>query len=94
MDLILWRHAEAVELPLGQTDYELDLARELTPRGQKQATRMASWLDRQLPEHIKIAVSPASRCQATALALGWTKLTAALVPMLNVFQLRIALLLV
>ena len=70
MDLILWRHAEAVELPLGQTDYELDLARELTSRGQKQATRMASWLDRQLPEHIKIAVSPASRCQATALALG------------------------
>ena len=34
MNLILWRHAEA-------QDAEPDLARELTPRGRKQAERMA-----------------------------------------------------
>ena len=44
MDLILWRHAEAFDLAEGQTDLE----RALTPRGEKQAARMAAWLDRQL----------------------------------------------
>ena len=46
MDLILWRHAEAMEaLPDGD-----DMARTLTGRGDKQAARMAAWLDRQLPQ--------------------------------------------
>ncbi|HCL86559.1 MAG TPA: histidine phosphatase family protein, partial [Comamonadaceae bacterium] len=44
MDLILWRHAEAIEA----RDGEDDLQRALTPRGEKQAARMAAWLDRQL----------------------------------------------
>ena len=66
MDLILWRHAEAHELADGQTDLE----RALTPRGEKQAARMAAWLDRQLPEGVRILCSPARRTEQTAQALG------------------------
>lgn len=62
MDLIFWRHAEAVELQVGGDD----LDRTLTARGYKQATRMAGWLDRQLPESARILSSPARRCQDTA----------------------------
>lgn len=69
MDLILWRHAEAEELPADVHDVS-DLDRSLTPRGEKQAARMAVWLDRQLPERARILVSPARRCEQTALALG------------------------
>ena len=65
MDLILWRHAEALDPVDGQDD----MARSLTPRGEKQATRMAHWLDRQLPEGTRILVSPARRTEQTAKAL-------------------------
>lgn len=70
MDLILWRHAEAEEGPDGDPEAGSDLARTLTARGDKQAARMASWLDRQLPVSARILVSPARRCEQTALALG------------------------
>lgn len=40
MDLILWRHAEAEELGEGMDD----LTRALTPRGEKQAAKVAAWL--------------------------------------------------
>lgn len=73
MDLILWRHAEAHEHPdplHGQQGDPLDMARRLTHRGEKQAARMAAWLDRQLPEGARIYASPASRTEQTALALG------------------------
>lgn len=70
MDLILWRHAEAHDLPPGETEAGSDLERALTSRGEKQAIRMAGWLDRQLPEGARILVSPARRCEQTALALG------------------------
>ncbi|HAL38090.1 MAG TPA: histidine phosphatase family protein [Polaromonas sp.] len=70
MDLILWRHAEAEDWPEGDPLGSRDLERALTPRGEKQAFRMASWLDRQLPEGARIVVSPARRCEQTALALG------------------------
>jgi phosphohistidine phosphatase len=63
MDLILWRHAEAEE---GGTD----LARELTPKGQKQASRMAAWLLQRLPSRFALISSPAARAQQTAQALG------------------------
>jgi phosphohistidine phosphatase len=66
MDLILWRHAEAQDLVEGHED----MARALTSRGEKQATRMAGWLDRQLPEGTRILVSPARRTEQTVLALG------------------------
>ena len=62
MDLILWRHAEA-------EPGEPDLARELTPRGAKQARRIAKWLEPRLPDSCRILVSPAARAQQTALAL-------------------------
>jgi phosphohistidine phosphatase len=66
MDLVLWRHAEAHEAQPGQDD----LSRALTPRGEKQAARMAGWLDRQLPDGARILVSPARRTEQTAQALG------------------------
>lgn len=66
MDLILWRHAEAAPAQEGQED----LARALTPRGHKQAARMAAWLDRQLPEGLRVLCSPALRTEQTAQALG------------------------
>ncbi|MDB5891910.1 MAG: phosphohistidine phosphatase, SixA [Polaromonas sp.] len=71
MDLILWRHAEAGGLPADiRDDVRADLARPLTGRGEKQASRIAAWLDRQLPEGCHMVVSPARRCEQTALALG------------------------
>ncbi|MBL8288922.1 MAG: histidine phosphatase family protein [Rubrivivax sp.] len=65
MDLILWRHAEAAEAPVGGDD----LARALTPKGERQAERMAAWLGRQLAATTRILVSPAVRTQQTAKAL-------------------------
>jgi phosphohistidine phosphatase len=77
MDLILWRHAEAEEGADGQDD----LARPLTARGEKQAVRMAAWLDRQLPDGLRVLVSPALRTEQTARALGRKfKLRAELLP--------------
>ena len=70
MDLILWRHAEAEEWPDGDPQAGSDMERSLTPRGVKQAARMANWLDRQLPDGTRILISPARRCEQTALALG------------------------
>jgi phosphohistidine phosphatase len=66
MDLILWRHAEAREA----RDGESDLDRPLTPRGEKQAARMAEWLNRFLPDSTRVLVSPALRTRQTADALG------------------------
>ena len=62
MDLLLWRHADAVE---GQPDS----ARPLTPRGLSQARAMAQWLEPRLPKDLRILVSPAKRAQQTAVAL-------------------------
>jgi phosphohistidine phosphatase len=67
MDLILWRHADAGE-PLA--DLSTDLQRKLTAKGEKQAARMADWLNRFLPDSTRVLVSPALRCQQTAMALG------------------------
>lgn len=62
MELILWRHAEAVDgLP--------DMARALTDKGVKQAERMASFLRSRIPQDTRILVSPAIRAQQTAHAL-------------------------
>lgn len=65
MDLILWRHAEAVDA----ADGDDDLARALTPKGERQAARMAEWLNRHLADSTRILVSPARRTQQTAQAL-------------------------
>ena len=58
MDLILWHHAEAVPERPGQSDLE----RALTPKGERQAQRMAQWLNRHLPDSTRIVASPARRC--------------------------------
>jgi phosphohistidine phosphatase len=65
MDLILWRHAEAEVAPEGGDD----LSRPLTKKGEKQAARMAAWLDRHLPEGTRVLVSPSVRTQQTVAPL-------------------------
>ncbi|MBI3349760.1 MAG: histidine phosphatase family protein [Burkholderiales bacterium] len=66
MDLILWRHAEAEIAAEGQDD----LQRALTPKGERQARRMAAWLNHRLAASTRVLVSPALRCRQTADALG------------------------
>lgn len=84
MDLILWRHAEAIEPEAGQAD----MTRPLTRRGEKQAAKMAAWLDRQMPDTTRIWVSPSRRTEQTAAALGRKfKITDALAPQATVEQL-------
>jgi len=63
MDLLLWRHAEA-------EDGSPDAARKLTKHGRDQARRVAAWLKPRLPKRCEIVVSPATRAQETASALG------------------------
>ena len=65
MELILWRHAEAEE---GDGNIP-DSKRRLTARGQKQAKKVALWLQRNLPRKRTVLVSPAERTQQTAHAL-------------------------
>jgi phosphohistidine phosphatase len=65
VDLILWRHAEAVEIG----DVGDDMNRSLTPKGERQAQRVAAWLNRQLPASARVLVSPARRAQQTAAPL-------------------------
>lgn len=63
MDLILWRHADAEDGPV-------DLERELTAKGRKQAVAVGGWLDARLPKETRVLVSPARRTQQTAAGLG------------------------
>lgn len=61
MDLLLWRHAEAVDgLP--------DSTRELTERGVRQARKVADWLDSRRPKKLRVLVSPTTRTRQTASA--------------------------
>jgi phosphohistidine phosphatase len=69
MDIILWRHAEAFELPLDADSEKADLDRALTAKGERQAHRMAEWLNQRLAHSTRILVSPARRAQQTAKAL-------------------------
>lgn len=66
MDMLLWRHAEALD---ANEDQPEDMLRPLTPRGIKQAQRMAKWLDQHMPEGMRVLCSPAVRCESTVLAL-------------------------
>lgn len=63
MDLILWRHADAV-------DGYPDLSRELSPKGRDQAARMADWLQPRLPTGAQLIASGATRAQQTLAALS------------------------
>ena len=66
----MWRHAEAelADIALSVDD---DLARKLTPKGKRQAKRMARWLRDWLPENLIILASPAVRALQTAEALKY-----------------------
>jgi len=61
MDLLLWRHAEAVE---GIPDH----TRELTERGRKQARAVARWLEENRPKRLRVIASPSTRTRQTAAA--------------------------
>lgn len=63
MDLILWRHADA-------EDGVVDMTRELTAKGRKQAVAVGGWLDARLAKETRVLVSPATRAQQTAAGLG------------------------
>ncbi|UXH80267.1 SixA phosphatase family protein [Roseateles amylovorans] len=65
MDLILWRHAEAVDAAPGMDD----MSRVLTTQGERHAERVAQWLNERLPSEVKVLVSPAVRTRQTVQAL-------------------------
>jgi phosphohistidine phosphatase len=70
MNLILWRHAEAEELPESLTaSRNADLKRALTKRGRRQAEAAAAWLREHLPDDARIVSSPAVRARETAATL-------------------------
>ncbi|MDR2924678.1 MAG: histidine phosphatase family protein [Azoarcus sp.] len=56
--LFLWRHADA--LP-GAPDF----TRELSPKGNEQARKVAAWLSARAPEELRLLVSPATRTRQT-----------------------------
>lgn len=64
-EIIFWRHAEAHDAVAGQSD----LDRKLTVKGQRNAERVAHWLDRNLPSQCRVYVSEAKRAQQTARCL-------------------------
>lgn len=63
MELILWRHAEAKSA-------DSDEGRALSARGKRDASKIASWLNVNLPERCRVLVSPSLRTVQTAEALG------------------------
>jgi phosphohistidine phosphatase len=64
VNLILWRHADAEDGVPGKPDDE----RRLTAKGEKQARRMAAWLEKRVPGDARVLASPAQRAQQTARA--------------------------
>jgi phosphohistidine phosphatase len=71
MNLILWRHADAEDLPERAYDQSgADLTRELTQRGRKQAASIGQWLARHLDKTAVVLSSPAVRTVQTAQALS------------------------
>ncbi|RZT41756.1 SixA phosphatase family protein [Cupriavidus agavae] len=71
MNLILWRHAEAEDLPAALSiSRSADLQRPLTRRGRKQAEQSAAWLRSHLPADYRVVCSPALRTRETAAALS------------------------
>ncbi len=61
MDLLLWRHAHALDASMGQSD----LDRPLSAKGEKQAKKMSDWLRTRLPKDTHILCSPALRTLQT-----------------------------
>jgi phosphohistidine phosphatase len=69
VDLILWRHADARDAADGTADHD----RPLTAKGERQAARMARWLNHHLPEGTRVLVSPTLRTVQTAQGLDRRK---------------------
>lgn len=63
MELVLWRHGDAVP---GSRDSE----RELSAKGKAQAERVGQWLRRHIDKDWLVIASPARRGRQTADALG------------------------
>lgn len=61
MEFILWRHAEA-------EDSSPDTTRRLTPKGEKQARKIAQWLKERVEKPLRVLASPSVRTQQTATA--------------------------
>jgi len=71
MNLILWRHADAEDMPERASDLQAgDMSRPLTQRGRKQAKVMAEWVLARVDPQAQIRVSPAVRAVETAQALS------------------------
>lgn len=69
MNLILWRHAEAIDLGIPVTPgCKRDLDRALTERGKMQAENTAKWLKKNVKRKFRVITSPALRAMQTALA--------------------------
>ncbi|MBC7625319.1 MAG: histidine phosphatase family protein [Aeromicrobium sp.] len=64
MDLILWRHADAVSAEHGD-----DFSRKLSGKGRKQASQMAHWLESRLPDSTRVFCGNWRRDVETAEAL-------------------------
>ena len=67
-NIILWRHAEAVVA--SDDTLQSDMARVLTPKGQRQAKYMARWLKKHLPKDTLLLSSAALRAFQTAQVLN------------------------
>lgn len=69
MNLILWRHAEAIDLGFPVTPgSKRDLERALTPKGQEQALLASHWLKKNVKRKLRVICSPALRALQTAKA--------------------------
>ena len=69
MNLILWRHAEAIDLGIPVTPgSKRDLERALTERGLQQAQATAQWLKKNVKRKLRVITSPALRAVQTAQA--------------------------
>lgn len=71
MNLILWRHAEAIDLGTPVTPgCKRDMERKLTVRGQQQAETTARWLHAHMKRDFRVICSPADRAVQTAKAFS------------------------
>ena len=61
MDLLLWRHAHALDALPGQSDMD----RALSRKGENQAAAMAAWLNARWPDNTRILCSPSKRTLQT-----------------------------
>lgn len=69
MNLLLWRHAEAIDLGIPVTPgSKRDLERVLTDKGQQQAQATAQWLQNNVKRKMRVICSPALRALQTAQA--------------------------